>query len=92
MPTKQININITNTQSFTTQISLFGGLQDPNKYSVNAYTLYTWDTSLVNFSANATFNIQAKRSGALSFNTIVGNMNIYASSDYYVFGDLTFPV
>jgi hypothetical protein len=75
MPTKQININITNTQSFTTQISLFGGLQDPNQYSVNANTLYTWDTSLVNFGANATFTIQAKRSGAPTFNTIQGNMN-----------------
>jgi hypothetical protein len=75
MPTKQININITNTQSFTAQISLFGGLQDPNRYSVNANTLYTWDTSLVNFSANSIFTIQAKRSGAPTFNTIVGNMN-----------------
>lgn len=120
MPTKQININITNTQSFTTQISLFGGLQDPNRYSVNANTLYTWDTSLVNFSANATFTLQYKRSGAVSFISLIGNMNnsfsglvyglnqlnigmfwyeiigslktIYASSDYYEFGNLDFPV
>ena len=120
MPTKQININVTNTQSYTTQISLFGGLQDPNQYSVNANTLYTWDTSLVNFSANTTFTIQVKRSGASTFNTIQGNMNnsflglvfglnqlnigmfwyeivgslqtIYASSDYYEYGNLDFPI
>lgn len=120
MPTKQININITNTQSYTTIVSLFGGLQDPNQYNVNAFTLYTYDTSLVNFSANSTFTIQVKRSGAPSFNSVQGNMNgsfaglvfglnqlnigifwfevlgslqtIYASSDYSVFGALTFPV
>ena len=84
MPTKQININITNTQSYTTQISILGGLQDPNQYSVNANTLYTWDTTLVNFSANATFTIQYKRSGAPTFSTMQGNMN--NSFDGLVYG------
>jgi len=74
MPTKEINISVTNTQAFTTQISIFGGPQDPNKNSVNALTLYTWDTGLVNFSANYSFTIQSKRSFEPTFTTITGTM------------------
>lgn len=74
MPTKEINISVTNTQAFTTQISIFGGPQDPNKNSVNAFTLYTWDTNLVNFSANYSFTIESKRSFEPTYTIIEGNM------------------
>ena len=74
MPTKEINISVTNTQAYTTQISIFGGPQDPNKNSVNAFTSYTWDTNLVNFSANYSFTIESKRYFEPTFTTITGTM------------------
>lgn len=74
MPTKEINISVTNTLPITTQISIFGGPQDPNKNSVNAYTLYTWDTNLVNFSANYSFTIESKRSFEPTYTIIEGTM------------------
>lgn len=119
MARKLININVTNTQNFLLNVSLFGGLQDPNRFSANANTLYTWDTSGVNFGANSIFTIQAKVSTAPSFmifngtmyNSFLGlitglnNLNmglfwyeingalstVYASSDYYTFGNIDFP-
>ena len=119
MARKFININVTNTQPFLVNVSLFGGLQDPNRFSVNANTLYTWDTGAVNFSINPTFTIQVKKATDPTFITLSGNMYnsfsglidglnnlnigmfwyeilgslsiVYASSDYYVFGNIDFP-
>jgi len=121
MPTKKIILDITNTQSYPVTISLLGGNQDPMRLSVNSSTLYTWDLTSINFSANATFTLEFKRTGAASFSTIDGMMKnsfggliyglnqlnlgffwyqnlvgatypVYSASDYYEFGNLTFPV
>jgi len=46
MPTNTIILNIKNNTAYTSRISILGGLNDTNRYNVNAYTEYIWDVGL----------------------------------------------
>jgi len=50
MKRELININVTNTLTFDTPISLLGGLSDSFSQSVNAVTQYWWDISFPFFN------------------------------------------
>lgn len=82
MPTEQIVLNITNTQPYRTVVSLLGGLGDYYNQNTNANTLYSWDLSGINFSANATFNLEYRPAGS------VAPYSVYTGLMYYSFAGI----
>lgn len=82
MPTEQIVLNITNTQPYRTVISLLGGLGDYYNQNTNANTLYSWNLSTINFSANGNFGLEYRPAGS------VAPYSVYKGIMYYSFAGI----
>jgi hypothetical protein len=69
MKRELININVTNTLTFDTPISLLGGLSDSFSQSVNAVTQYWWDISFpfFNVALYSQIFLEVKPVGAPTF-------------------------
>ena len=82
MPTEKIVLNVTNTQPYTTVVSLLGGLGDWYNQNTNANTLYAWNLSTINFALNGNFGLEYRPAGS------VAPYSVFRGVMYYSFAGM----